>query len=108
MDLSHPLAFGYRDPNLTVFRQGTRFMELTKNPYYSPFTYTNKPLFSGYINEQNTKRLKNSAAINIIQVGSGRAFAIADRLYFRGFFLGSSKVLMNAIIYGKFVSKMNN
>ncbi|MDZ7757247.1 hypothetical protein [Rhodohalobacter sp.] len=55
LDLTHPIAYGYNREEITVFRNSTSFMELADNPYATPLRYTNEPLASGYISEENSR-----------------------------------------------------
>ena len=53
MDLTHPLAYGFVDNKLPVFRNTTLFLKRSANPYSQPFVYTDSPLLSGYISDKN-------------------------------------------------------
>jgi hypothetical protein len=104
VDLSHPLLYGYRRPNLPVFRRGTLFFEPTKNPYATPIVYTDAPLLSGYINEDNLQQIRNTASLMVSGLGSGRIIFMADNTNFRAFWLGTNKLLANAIFFGPAIS----
>ncbi|ULQ57238.1 M14 family metallopeptidase [Flavihumibacter rivuli] len=101
MDLTHPLAYGYNQPYVDLFKAGKNFPEKSKNPYATPFAYGEKPLQSGYISKENYAAIKNSAAVIVNTVGSGRVISIADNPNFRAFWLGGNKLLMNAIFFGR-------
>ncbi len=104
VDLTNPLAYGYNSKNVSMFKSNSVFMELPKNPYASPFTFGNKPLQSGWLSQQNYTVLKNSAAVIVSAVGSGRVINIAENPNLRGFWLGGTKLLMNAIFFGRNIS----
>ena len=76
-------------------------MEKTKNPFATPFYYGSKPLQSGYISKENSDAIKNSAAVIVNTIGNGRVINIADNPNFRAFWLGGSKLFMNAIFFGR-------
>ena len=101
VDLSHPLAYGYTRPYVSLFKANSVFMEKSKNPYATPFYYKNAPLQSGWLSKQNYEIMKNSAAVIVNTVGSGRVISIADNPNLRAFWLGGSKLMMNAIFFGK-------
>ena len=101
VDLTHPLAYGYRQKTVSLFKANSVFMEKGKNPYAVPFVYGSKPLQSGWLSQQNYATLKNSAAVIVNTVGSGRVINIADNPNFRAFWLGGTKLFMNAIFFGR-------
>ena len=76
-------------------------MEKSKNPYATPFYYGSKPLQSGWVSKENADVIKNSAAVIVNTVGSGRVINIADNPNFRAFWLGGNKLFMNAIFFGR-------
>ena len=103
VDLTHPLAYGYNQKTVSLFKANKVFMEKSKNPYATPFYYGSTPLQSGYISRENASAIKNSAAVIVNTVGSGRVINIADNPNLRGFWLGGTKLLMNAIFFGKII-----
>jgi len=103
-DLTHPLAYGYHQPVISLFKANSVFMEKNKNPYAAPFTYGSHPLQSGWLSQQNYAAVKNSAAVIVNTSGSGRVINIADNPNFRAFWLGGTKLMMNAIFFGKIIS----
>ena len=100
-DLTNPLAYGYNQKTISLFKANKVFMEKTKNPFATPFYYGSKPLQSGYISKENSDAIKNSAAVIVNTVGNGRVINIADNPNFRAFWLGGSKLFMNAIFFGR-------
>ncbi len=102
-DLTHPLAYGYNQKIISMFKANRVYMEKSKSPYATPFYYTEKPLQSGWISKENADAIKNSAAVVVNGLGSGRIINIADNPNFRAFWLGGSKLMMNAIFFGKII-----
>jgi len=100
-DMTHPLAYGYNQKTISLFKANKVFMEKSKNPFATPFYYGSKPLQSGWVSQQNMDAIKNSAAVIVNTVGSGRVINIADNPNFRAFWLGGSKLFMNAIFFGR-------
>jgi len=102
-DLTHPLAYGYNQKTVSLFKGNKVFMEKSKNPYATPFYYDSKPLQSGWISKENLDAIKNSAAVVVNTVGNGRVINIADNPNFRAFWLGGTKLFMNAIFFGRII-----
>ncbi|HEV8286338.1 MAG TPA: M14 metallopeptidase family protein [Chitinophagaceae bacterium] len=102
-DLTHPLAYGYNQKTISLFKANKVFMEKSKNPYASPFYYKDKPLQSGWVSKENYDAIKNSAAVIVNTVGNGRVINIADNPNFRAFWLGGTKLFMNAIFFGRII-----
>ncbi len=101
VDRTHPLAWGISKETLPVFRNHTRFLNPSENPYANPFVYDPvSPLMAGYCSEENVERFKGSASVVVYPVGKGRVILLADDPNFRGFWLGTSRVFMNAIFFG--------
>jgi hypothetical protein len=78
-------------------------MERTRSPFATPYFYKNDPLQSGWISRQNLDAVRNSAAVVVNGVGSGKVISIADNPNFRAFWLGGSKLMMNAIFFGRMI-----
>lgn len=102
-DLSHPLAYGYNQKTISLFKANRVFMEKTKNPFATPFLYGPAPLQSGWVSKENYDAIRNSAAVIVQSQGSGRVIHIADNPNFRAFWLGGTKLFMNAIFFGRLI-----
>lgn len=100
LDRSHPIAFGYKNSTLPVFRNSTLFLEADKESFNNPIRYTENPLLSGYISKPNLKELANTAAFKTDGLGSGQVIYFTDNNNFRAFWYGTNKLLMNAIFFG--------
>ena len=108
VDLNHPLAYGYNSKTVSLFKSNRVFMERSRNPYATPFSYGSKPLQSGWISRENLEAIRNSAAVVVSSVGSGRVISIADNPNFRAFWLGGSKLFMNAILFGRLIDSASS
>ncbi|SMO46398.1 M14 family zinc carboxypeptidase [Fodinibius sediminis] len=104
LDLTHPLGYGYNDNDLTVFRNSTLFMKKAENPYATPLYYTDEPLASGYISDDNLKQLSGTAAIVVSDTGSGRVISMTDNPNFRAFWYGTNKLFLNAVFFGQTIA----
>ena len=100
LDRSHPINFGYKNNTLALFRNTNIYMEPDKSSYNNPITYTNNPLLSGYISEENLALLKNSVPFTVKRLGRGRVIGFTDNTNFRAFWYGTNKLMMNAIFFG--------
>lgn len=101
LDRSHPIAFGYKNDRLPMFRNSTMFVEADKDSYNNPIQYTDSPLLSGYISKPNLEKLKNTVPFKIKGLGKGEVVYFTDNTNFRAFWYGTNKLLMNAIFFGK-------
>lgn len=101
VDLTHPLAYGYHTKTVSMFKPNRVYMEKPKSPFAAPFYYGSNPLQSGYISKENAAAIKNSASVIVNAIGGGRVINIADNINLRGFWLGGTKLLMNALFFGR-------
>lgn len=104
IDLTHPMGYGFNDENLTVFRNSTQFLQKGKNPYSNPVVYTDSPLASGYISDENLETMRNTAAVVISRYGGGKVITMTDNPNFRAFWYGTNKLFANAIFFGHTIS----
>ena len=100
IDRSHPINFGQTNTTMPIFRNSTIFIEKDKESYNNPILYTDKPLLSGYISEENLELLKSTSPIKINKIGKGKVIYLTDNTNFRAFWYGTNKILMNAIFFG--------
>lgn len=100
IDRSHPVNFGYKNTILPLFRNTNIYLEAAENSYDNPIRYTDNPLLSGYISEENLDLLKNSVPFQVQELGKGKVMLFTDNTNFRAFWYGTNKLLMNAIYFG--------
>lgn len=98
IDPTHPLAFGFPDAQVPVFRTSTRRYPRPSNPYQTAAIYTG--VISGYVSEKNEQQLQQTAAVWGVPVGRGRIIVIADNPVFRGYTRGAERFLTNAVQVG--------
>ncbi len=101
VDLSNPLAYGYSSNTLFTFKANNVYMEKSKNAFATPFYYKQNPLVSGWVSMQNKAAMNNTAAVIVNTIGNGRVINIDNNPNFRGFWLGGTKLMMNAIFFGR-------
>jgi len=101
LDRSHPIAFGYKDDKIAMFRNTTIFMEADEQSYKNPIQYTKKPLLSGYISKPNLDSIASTVPFKHSSLGRGEVMLFTDNTNFRAFWYGTNKLLMNAIFFGE-------
>ena len=99
LDLSHPINFGYKNEHISLFRNTTIFMDPDEVSYNNPIIYTENPLLSGYISEENLENLKTSVPFKTGGYKKGQVTCFTDNTNFRAFWYGTNKLLMNAIYF---------
>ena len=87
---------------LQGFRRGddSLFVKADKNSYNNPIRYTDSPLLSGYISEENLEQLGGTVPFKTGGLGRGQVVYFTDNTNFRAFWYGTNKLLMNAIFFG--------
>jgi len=103
LDITHPLAYGYRRPALTVFRRGRHELAPLDNAYAHAGRYAADPLAAGYLSEGNRERLGSAPALVASRHGRGAVVRMADDYLFRGYWLGSEKLFANALFFSQLI-----
>ena len=103
LDLGHPLAFGFHNTDLAVFRNNNQLMLKPDKPFVTVATYTKKPLVAGYTALELQELIANSAAIVAHNVGKGKIIAFNTDVNFRGVWQGTSRLMDNAIFMAAFI-----
>ena len=104
VDITHPLAYGYQRRSLPVWRDHDIFFEPSDNPYSTVVQLTSEPRLSGYISARNLERLRNSPSAMVDQLGQGSVVLLIDNPNFRGYWVGTNRLLLNAILFGRHFS----
>lgn len=105
LDISHPLGWGFDQPEIPVIKKGNTLFYKDADPYASPLYYTKKPLLSGFLSVKNEKLLKDTPAVFAKRYSDGAVIVFADDMNFRSYWLGTSKLFMNAIFFGECLKK---
>lgn len=101
LDLSHPLAFGYQQAQIPVYRNSTVWLAPSENPYCTVAKYSEDPHIDGFITAKNLEEfLKPSASLVVSKAGQGRVIMFADNPNFRGSWYGTNKLFFNALFFG--------
>ncbi|NNF37286.1 MAG: zinc carboxypeptidase [Gemmatimonadetes bacterium] len=100
LDLTHPLAFGYTQRTIPVWRDHSLFLEPSDNPYGTVAQLTDDPHLSGYISDENEARLAGSPSVLADRLGGGSVVLLVDNPNFRGFWRGTTRLFLNAVYFG--------
>lgn len=104
LDLTHPLAFGYRYKQLPIYKNNNVWLQPSEDPYNTVAQYSKNPHIDGYISEKNLQEyMKKSASLIVAPKGKGRVILFADNPNFRGSWYGTNKLFLNAIFFGSLI-----
>lgn len=104
LDLTHPIGYGFKRDEIALFRNHNDVYELHENKFGSPIRYTSNALLAGYVSEENSKRINNSAALNIYSRGAGKVICFVDNPNFRAYWWGTNRLFINAVLFGDLIS----
>jgi hypothetical protein len=100
LDMSHPLTFGFSQATLPVFKNSTVLLQPSRAPFVNVALYSEQPQLAGYTAAEYVPRISQSAALLAHNLGKGRVIGMTDNPVFRGYFYGSSRLLINALYLG--------
>jgi hypothetical protein len=98
LDPSHPLSFGI-GASVPTFRTSSTFFEAEPSAVVVG-RYGSEPLLGGYISDARLESAAGSAAVVVTRRGAGRVITFLDEPVFRGFWIGSARLLSNAVFLG--------
>ena len=105
LDATHPLAYGMQDPgdargraDAKLFRQQTNFYKPSETPGATVGRYAAQPLASGYLSTPRARQAAGTAAVVSHNYGRGKVVLFFDQPVFRGFFRGSERLWLNALM----------
>lgn len=104
LDITNPIAFGVTNRKLFINKNGPTLLVPSTNKYATVAQYTNKPFVNGYSSKQNIGKVANSAAIIATTSGSGEVVLFADDPTYRGYWLGTNRLFLNAIFFGNLLN----
>jgi hypothetical protein len=101
IDPTHPLAYGYVDNQIPVYKNNTVWLQPSENEYSTVAKYAQNPHIDGFITKDNLEKyLKPSASLIVSKLGGGRVVMFADNPNFRGSWYGTNRLFLNALILG--------
>jgi len=104
LDITHPIAFGLSSRKLFINKNGPTLLLPSSNKYATVAQYTSKPLINGYSSKSNTAKVAGSAAIIATGSGNGEVILFADDPTYRGYWLGTGRLFLNAIFFGNLLN----
>jgi len=100
LDITHPLGFGYADRKVATMKASTTALAASDDPYGVVAAYTEQPLLSGYASDRRQGELGGTPMLVAERLGQGSLVLFADDPAFRATFLGTDKLVSNAIFFG--------
>ena len=101
LDVTHPLAFGYHDTQIPVYKNNTVWLQPSKNNFSTVAKYANTPHIDGFITKKNMEEfVKPAASLVVSKLGNGRVVLFADNPNFRGSWYGTNRLFLNALFLG--------
>ncbi|OLY92153.1 Zinc carboxypeptidase [Cnuella takakiae] len=104
VDTTNPIAFGINSRKLFINKNGSTLLVPSKNKYGTVAQYTSNAFISGYAPRQNIGKVNNSAAILTASEGLGKVVLFADDPTYRNYWLGTNRLLLNAIFFSNLIS----
>ncbi len=101
LDLSHPLSFGLPRAELPVFKNDLMVMQVPEQSFVTVARYRKGKQLAGFAASELVEQISQSATLVAHNYGKGRIIAMTDNPVFRGYFNGSSRLLVNALYLGK-------
>lgn len=101
LDLTHPLAFGLPRAMLPVFKNDPMLLLPSSEAYVTVGRYTDKPQLAGFTAPEYVDQIRQGASLIAHNQGQGRVIAMTDNPVFRGYFVGSGRILVNALFLAK-------
>ena len=99
IDKSHPINYGIESSTLPLFRNSNVYMTKDEQSFNNPILYTDSPLISGYVSEENLSLVKKSSPFKLIRKGKGKILLMTDNTNFRAFWFGTNRILLNMLFH---------
>jgi hypothetical protein len=105
LDLTHPLAFGYQNTEIPVYKNNEVWLSPSKNAYSTVAKYAEDAHIDGFLSAKNRKEfLDRSASVLVSRLGKGRVVLFADNPNFRGSWYGTNRLFLNALFLGEHIN----
>ena len=99
LDISHPLGFGYAGRAIYLHKNVEEPLLPTENPFATVIQYTDDPVFSGFVSDENREALAGTPSLIAERSGKGSVILFADNPNFRGYWYGTNKLFLNAVFF---------
>ena len=97
IDVTHPLAAGYSEKQIAVWRQGVGVLPEPDKPGEVVVRYAASPRLAGYASADKRKEIAGTPAVLARREGRGTVVRFADDPAFRGYWMATQKLYLNAI-----------
>jgi len=104
LDLTNPLSFGFSQREFYAIKSGNFILPSVKSGYASVLQLTEKPQISGYVSKSNQGKLKNAPLVVFEKRGQGTIVLFSESPTFRGYWLSTGRILINALFFGNNLS----
>ncbi|MDR1154948.1 MAG: hypothetical protein LBL04_09550 [Bacteroidales bacterium] len=104
IDVTHPLAWGYKSDLLPVFKNSSIILKKTDNRLSTPVCYTEKPLLAGNVLPRTVNRLAGTPVALLGNAGAGRVIGLAVNPNFRAIWYGTDRLTANAVFFGNCIN----
>jgi hypothetical protein len=101
LDTTHPLGFGFARRDIFLHKNVEEPLEPTDNPFGTVIAYTDDPVYSGFVSDENSAALAGTPSLIAERSGDGSIILFADNPNFRGYWYGTNKLFLNAIFFSK-------
>lgn len=105
LDISNPIGFGFKNRSIFVLRENLTLLKPTKSSYGTVAKYSSSPLINGYVSKENASKIKNTSAIDYINVGTGTVVLFSDNPNFRATWIETSRLFLNTVLFGNHLSR---
>ena len=99
IDKSHPINYGIESNTLPLFRNSNVYMTKDEQSFNNPILYTDSPLISGYVSEENLSLVKKSSPFKLVRKGRGKILLMTDNTNFRAFWFVTNRILLNMLFH---------
>lgn len=101
IDITHPLAYGYNDATIPVYKNNEVWLAPSSNEYATVAKYNSNPHIDGFMTDKNRDQfIKPSASLIVSKLGGGRVVLFADNPNFRGSWYSTNRLFLNALFLG--------
>ena len=107
LDITNPLAYGIHSRELFTMKSGNYVLPRPTNNFASLVQLKGDKQLGGYLTKENQKRLKNATVVAYDNLGQGTVVLFSESPTYRGYWFSTSRILTNALFFGKNVSGGN-
>ncbi len=104
LDLSHPIAIGMKDNQLTVFQNDRVMLLQAGTPFHDIAVFEKSPLLAGYTSYANQKLISDTTALTAYKLGKGQVIAFTFNPLFRGYWFNTAKLFDNSIFFSHLIN----